>query len=165
LVDALVSGTSGESRGGSSPLLGTKRSDPPFWSNRKHLATLNWYTSTRREWRCEWQGGARPQPNRRRSDRPGLRDDRRVWRNEGRPVASMTLLLGLPAVLCVVAIIFPALPAVRETQSRLPGLGSAYLLLIGLGFRFIELLLRTQVLIELQQDRSIVGYQTVRPGP
>jgi hypothetical protein len=77
----------------------------------------------------------------------------------------MTLLLGLPAVLCVVAIIFPALPAVRETQSRLPGLGSAYLLLIGLGFRFIELLLRTQVLIELQQDRSIVGYQTVRPGP
>jgi hypothetical protein len=60
---------------------------------------------------------------------------------KGNLVATMTLLLilVLSALLCLVAIIIPALPAVRETSSRLAWLGSAYFLLIGLGFMFIEI--------------------------
>jgi hypothetical protein len=60
---------------------------------------------------------------------------------KGNLVATMTLflILALSAALCLVAIIIPALPALRETTSRLAWLGSAYFLLIGLGFMFIEI--------------------------
>jgi hypothetical protein len=60
---------------------------------------------------------------------------------KGNLVATFTLLviLALSTALCFVAIILPALPAVRETQPRLAWLGSTYFLLIGLGFMFIEI--------------------------
>jgi spermidine synthase len=60
---------------------------------------------------------------------------------KGNLVATFTLLviLTLSAALCFVAIIFPALPAIRETQSRLVWLGSTYFILIGLGFMLIEI--------------------------
>jgi hypothetical protein len=60
---------------------------------------------------------------------------------KGNLVATFTLLVifALSTALCFVAIIFPALPAVRETQPRLACLGSTYFLLIGLGFMFIEI--------------------------
>jgi hypothetical protein len=60
---------------------------------------------------------------------------------KGNLVATMTLflILILSAALCLVALILPALPAVRETQPRLAWLGSIYFLFIGLGFMFIEI--------------------------
>jgi hypothetical protein len=60
---------------------------------------------------------------------------------KGNLLAMITVLviLGLSASLCLVAIIFPALRSIGETQARLAWLGSTYFFLIGLGFMFIEI--------------------------
>jgi hypothetical protein len=55
--------------------------------------------------------------------------------------ATITLLIIvlLSFVLVVLTIILPALPSARQVSARLVGLGTAYFLLIGFGFMFVEI--------------------------
>jgi SAM-dependent methyltransferase len=59
----------------------------------------------------------------------------------GNIVASATLLLivVLAAVLVLVTIVVPMRPAIRESEPRLVAAGTAYFVLIGLGFMFVEI--------------------------
>ena len=55
--------------------------------------------------------------------------------------ATITLLIIvlLSFVLVVLTIILPALPSARQVSARLVGLGTAYFMLIGFGFMFVEI--------------------------
>jgi hypothetical protein len=59
----------------------------------------------------------------------------------GNLVASLTIavVIVLSALLVLFAMIIPALPSLRATSPALAALGSAYFLLIGLGFMFVEI--------------------------
>jgi hypothetical protein len=59
----------------------------------------------------------------------------------GNLAATMTLLviMLLSLILVVMTIILPALPSVRRVSPRLIGLGTAYFMLIGLGFMLVEI--------------------------
>ena len=53
--------------------------------------------------------------------------------------AVLMLIIFISLVLVLVTIVLPTLPAVRRVSARLTTLGSAYFLLIGLGFMFVEI--------------------------
>jgi hypothetical protein len=55
---------------------------------------------------------------------------------KGNLAATITLL---SLILVVLTIILPALPSARQVSARLIGLGTAYFLLIGFGFMFVEI--------------------------
>ncbi len=52
---------------------------------------------------------------------------------------TISIIVLLSAILVLVTLIIPSLPAVRRTQASLAWLGTAYFALIGLGFMFIEI--------------------------
>lgn len=60
---------------------------------------------------------------------------------KGNLLATVTLLIivGFSGLLVLLTMIFPALPAVRQSSVVLAWLGSLYFLLIGLGFMFVEI--------------------------
>jgi hypothetical protein len=73
-----------------------------------------------------------------------------AWRNainaqdgvaRGNLQAALTLamIIVLSVVLVFVVLLVPALPSVRQAAARIAALGSAYFLLIGLGFMFVEI--------------------------
>jgi len=59
----------------------------------------------------------------------------------GNLAATITLLIIvlLSLILVLLTIILPALPSARQVSARLVGLGTAYFLLIGFGFMFVEI--------------------------
>jgi hypothetical protein len=60
---------------------------------------------------------------------------------KGNLAATITLLIIvlLSLILVLLTIILPALPSARQVSARLIGLGTAYFLLIGFGFMFVEI--------------------------
>jgi hypothetical protein len=60
---------------------------------------------------------------------------------KGNLAATLTLviIILLSLILVILTIILPALPSAREVSTRLIGIGTAYFLLIGLGFMFVEI--------------------------
>jgi hypothetical protein len=60
---------------------------------------------------------------------------------KGNLAATLTLviIILLSLILVVLTIILPAVPSARQVSTRLIGIGTAYFLLIGLGFMFVEI--------------------------
>src|SRR5262245_53461133 len=52
---------------------------------------------------------------------------------------TLMIIMLLSLILVVLTIIIPALPSVRRVSSRVIGLGTAYFVLIGLGFMLVEI--------------------------
>ena len=66
------------------------------------------------------------------------RDDR-VRRGNLKAVSTLGLIILLSVGLVFITILVPSLPSIRHTEPRIAALGSAYFLLIGLGFMFVEM--------------------------
>ena len=52
---------------------------------------------------------------------------------------TLALIVGLSALLVLLTILIPSLPAVRQVAPSIAGFGTLYFLLIGLGFMFVEI--------------------------
>jgi hypothetical protein len=62
-----------------------------------------------------------------------------VVRGNLKAVLTLVLIIILSLVLVIVTILVPSLPSLRHVELRIVLLGSAYFLLIGLGFMFVEM--------------------------
>jgi hypothetical protein len=54
-------------------------------------------------------------------------------------LATLALITGLSIALVLITILVPSLPSIRQTDPSVATFGSAYFLLIGLGFMFVEI--------------------------
>ena len=68
-----------------------------------------------------------------------LKSDAGVARGNVKATATLALIIVLSAVLVIVTILVPSLSSIRRVDPRIAVFGSAYFLLIGLGFMFVEI--------------------------
>jgi len=68
-----------------------------------------------------------------------LKSDDGVLRGNLRALATLALIIMLSIVLVFITILIPSLPSIRQVHPRIATFGSAYFLLIGLGFMFVEI--------------------------
>jgi hypothetical protein len=68
-----------------------------------------------------------------------LRSEDGVVRGNLKAVSTLGIIIVLSLALVFITILVPSLPSIRHVESRVALLGSAYFLLIGLGFMFVEM--------------------------
>ena len=68
-----------------------------------------------------------------------LKSDAGVAKGNLKALATLALITGLSTALVFITILVPSLPSIRQTDFRVATFGSAYFLLIGLGFMFVEI--------------------------
>ena len=68
-----------------------------------------------------------------------MKSDDGVVRGNLKALSTLALVIGLSMALVAITMLVPSLPSIRRVSPRLAAYGSAYFLLIGLGFMFVEI--------------------------
>jgi hypothetical protein len=78
-----------------------------------------------------------------------LKSDDGVVRGNLKAVSTLVLIIVLSMLLVFITILVPSLSSIRRVEPRIALLGSAYFLLIGLGFMFVEIALIQRISVYL----------------
>src|SRR5262249_52676983 len=78
-----------------------------------------------------------------------MRSNDGVVRGNLKAISTLAIIILLSLMLVLVTILVPSLPSLRHVELRIAVLGSAYFMLIGLGFMFVEMGLIQRISIYL----------------